>query len=114
MRKLLFLSAFIGTVWFSAPAYGQVAEICDNGIDDDFDGFIDCYDPDCSANSWCEGFYIGNDVLCEAVPNEFPQFRMEIDFASRNRTTNHIGRMAIGDLDRDGLPEIITLNKYTK
>jgi len=26
----------------------DVAEICDNGIDDDGDGLVDCFDPDCS------------------------------------------------------------------
>ncbi|HEX5169446.1 MAG TPA: gliding motility-associated C-terminal domain-containing protein [Cyclobacteriaceae bacterium] len=112
MKKLILFWTTVIVTALSAPAIAQ--EICDNGIDDDFDGFIDCYDPDCSNHSWCDGFYIGNDVLCEAVPSQFPEFRMTLDFASRNETTNHIGRMVIGDLDRDGLPEIITLNKYTK
>ena len=108
MKKLLLWVIFLMTF----PAYAQ--EVCDNGIDDDFDGFLDCYDPDCANHTWCDGFYMGNDVLCEAVPSEFPEFRMTLDFASRNETTNHIGRMAIGDVDKDGIPEIITLNKYTK
>lgn len=97
----------------STSVLAQV-EICDNGIDDDFDGFIDCYDSDCANHAWCEGFYMGNDVLCEVVPSAFPKFTMTLDFASPNETTNHIGRMSIGDLDRDGIPEIVTMNRYTK
>ena len=32
---------------------GSVAEICDNGLDDDLDSLIDCDDPDCSTNPVC-------------------------------------------------------------
>jgi hypothetical protein len=32
-------------------------EKCDNGIDDDVDGYIDCFDSDCSSTKACEGFY---------------------------------------------------------
>src|SRR5689334_1988147 len=78
-------------------------EICNNGIDDDGDGFIDCFDGNCLGNAACQGFYIGNDA-CSAVPPTFPAFTMTLDFASPNETTNHIGRMAIGDMDGDGIP----------
>jgi large repetitive protein len=89
-------------------------EICNNGIDDDGDGFIDCYDGDCANDNACDGSFLGNDANCEAIPSEFPQFTMTLDFASPNETTNHFARMAVGDLDRDGMPEIITMNRYTR
>ena len=40
---------------FSLPGEVEepVAEVCDNGIDDDGDGFTDCADPDCSSSSNC-------------------------------------------------------------
>lgn len=88
-------------------------EICNNGRDDDNDGFIDCYDADCAVSTFCKGFYLGDEAMCEATPPAFPQFTMTLDFASPNETTNHLSRMAIGDLNRDGIPEIVTMNRYT-
>ena len=32
---------------------GSLTEICDNGLDDDGDGLIDCYDPDCAGDGAC-------------------------------------------------------------
>ncbi len=41
-------------------------EICDNGIDDDFDGLIDCDDPDCFsfAIAFVSSDYNGEDISC--------------------------------------------------
>ena len=46
-------------------------EICNNGRDDDNDGFIDCYDTDCAVSTFCKGFYLGDDALCEATHPAF-------------------------------------------
>lgn len=107
----LMIACSLGLTLLASPLYAQ--EICNNGRDDDGDGFIDCYDSDCSASTFCKGFYLGDEALCEATPPAFPQFTMALDFASPNETTNHLSRMAIGDLNRDGKPEIITMNRYT-
>ncbi|MBL6445581.1 gliding motility-associated C-terminal domain-containing protein [Fulvivirga sp. 29W222] len=104
---------FLFSALFLLAAVANAQEICDDGIDNDGDGFIDCFDPDCTGNSSCDGFYIGQDVTCEAIPNEFPSFSLTLDFASPNKTANHIGRIAVGDLDADGIPEIVAQNKYT-
>ena len=32
-------------------------EICDNGIDDDSDGLVDCFDPECEGSAPCDGFF---------------------------------------------------------
>lgn len=93
--------------------YAQT-EICNNGIDDDFDGFIDCYDNNCSSNPANNCDFIIPPSNCSTVPPQFPQFTMTLDFASPNETTNHLSRMAIGDLDRDGMPEIVSMNRYTR
>ncbi|HEY0744740.1 MAG TPA: gliding motility-associated C-terminal domain-containing protein [Chryseosolibacter sp.] len=109
MRRILTLAVLLVA---SHYAFSQT-EICNNGLDDDFDGFIDCYDGSCANNPVCDGF-LGNDAACEAVPPQFPQFTMALDFASPDETTNHLSRLAIGDLDRDGIPEMVTMNRYTK
>lgn len=109
-RVLLLLS--IGLCMLATPSWAQ--ENCSNGIDDDGDNKIDCYDLDCLSNPVCDGFYLNRDADCSAEPPVFPQFTMTLDFASENETTNHIGRMVVGDLDRDGMPEIVTLNRYTR
>lgn len=110
MKRLLVLCTLAFTL---IAAQLSAQEICNNGRDDDNDGFIDCYDASCSASTFCKGFYLGKDALCEATPPAFPQFTMAIDFTSPDETTNHLSRMAVGDLNRDGKPEIITMNRYT-
>ena len=89
-------------------------EICANGIDDDLDGFIDCFDNECAKNSICTGGYVGNDLKCEAKPSEFPKFSLQLESASPNGTAVHLGRVVVGDIDRDGIPEMITANTFSK
>jgi hypothetical protein len=52
---LLFFSiaAFSFTAISCADNDGTNAEICDNGIDDDDDGFIDCEDASCDGAAVC-------------------------------------------------------------
>lgn len=101
---------FIILILLSFTATAQ--EICNDGIDNDGDGFIDCFDGECATDEACEGGYLGNDATCEVTPSEFPAFTMTLDFSTPNETVNHLGRIAIGDLDRDGVPEIISNNRY--
>jgi hypothetical protein len=85
-------------------------EICDNAIDDDGDGLIDCFDSDCqTSNNGCVNFYFGADTPeCRLVPDPL-LFSMEEQY----RTTNNVGHdyvtPAVGDLDGDGIPEIVTI-----
>lgn len=106
MKRVFFLLI----VWFNLGAISAFSqEVCDNGLDDDGDGFIDCYDPDCSNNMACSG-YFGNDANCQAIPPAFPQFSMRVDWSSPNGTANHLNRVSIGDLDADGIPEVVSTN----
>lgn len=40
---------------FFAISPPKVVEICNNGVDDDLNGLIDCADPACNGGKLCEG-----------------------------------------------------------
>lgn len=133
MKKLLLLWVFLGAIVAFAHAQdgesncndnidndgdglvdcrdcpGKVCEICNDGIDNDGDGFIDCYDKECSLDAACNGFFIGKDLLCEARPSSFPQFALTEDFRSPTEVTQHSGKLLVGDVDGDGVPEIVSI-----
>jgi gliding motility-associated-like protein len=112
MKKILYLIMLVTCCAISSHA--QVTEICANSIDDDGDGFIDCFDSECANATVCTGGYIGNDLNCEAKPSEFPKFSLALESASENGTAIHLGRIAVGDIDGDGIPEMVTTNQYSK
>ncbi|MBL0745480.1 gliding motility-associated C-terminal domain-containing protein [Chryseolinea lacunae] len=116
MKRYVYLFAVCLSMCFCATAsFAQVGtEICANGIDDDGDGFIDCFDKDCANKTVCTGGYVGNDLLCEVKPSQFPAFTLALESASPDGTANHLGRAVIGDIDGDGTPEMMTVNKYSK
>ncbi|HEY3404252.1 MAG TPA: gliding motility-associated C-terminal domain-containing protein [Ohtaekwangia sp.] len=88
---------------------GKVCEICDNEIDDDQDGFIDCYDKECLIENACKDFFLGKDALCEVKPDTFPPFEMRLKYKSDPALSNHINRLVVGDVDNDKLPEILSV-----
>ncbi len=104
MKKLGLLCLF--SMLAITMAFSQT-EICNNGIDDDGDGFIDCYDGKCANDPSCAGGFLNNNVICQAKPIAFPQFTMKLKWQSPNKTTNHLNRASVGDLDRDGIPEVV-------
>ena len=106
-RKTILIIPF---VFSSLLASAQTETSCADGLDDDNDGFIDCYDPDCSNASACDDFYFGNSVVCQEEPTENPTFSIRLKWASANQTSHTYGVPAIGDLDNDGIPEVIATN----
>ena len=112
MKRLLYLITLLVSLSAATSSFGQ--EICANGIDDDLDGFIDCFDNECANNIVCDGGYVGNDLLCEAKPSEFPKFSLALESASPDGSAIHLGRVVVGDLDRDGIPEMVTTNRYSR
>lgn len=110
MRKFYLLALFLG---ISSVALAQESS-CSDGVDNDGDGFIDCFDGDCANNMVCDESYIGKDKLCQIAPSGTLSFGMRLGATSRDRTTLSYGRMAVGDLDRDGTPEMVTTHHNDK
>lgn len=81
-------------------------EICDNGFDDDLDGLIDCFDPDCCGE--CEDFYFDpclhdpdcTKPYCEVVT---AREKWNVEFLVVFVYTG-----AVGDITGDGQPDILS------
>lgn len=81
-------------------------EICDNCIDDDGDGLIDCYDPDCCGVGPC----IGNSFDCLPTKTQdcavvYPVTIEPLWTNSKNIDTRRTP--IAGDIDNDGDVEIV-------
>lgn len=84
----------------------KICERCDNGIDDDGDGFIDCYDKECINSDGCKGFILTNGT-CDVNP-EFLPIQFKLKYKSAPNLTNHVNRLVAGDIDNDGKTELVT------
>lgn len=143
LYQTLFLLAFIFSPFFISSVLGQ--EICNNGIDDDGNGLIDCNDPQCQyaptiergcncgdgvdndsdgltdiTDPECASYYgltfVTDDADCSIYP---PDSLNTFDFVdtpgqSQQNTVDTQSKMAIGDLDGDGIPEVIATSKWGK
>ncbi|WP_421879937.1 LamG-like jellyroll fold domain-containing protein [Marinoscillum sp.] len=107
--RVRLLAFFTVSLSLSLSSFGQT-EICNNGIDDDGDGYIDCYDNSCSGDGACDDFYVGNAVVCQEEPTSIPTFKMKLQWGSENETADTYGTPMIGDLDGNGIPEVVTVN----
>ena len=106
-RKILTL-----TFCLILPNLLSAQEICSDGIDNDNNGFIDCYDAACSGDEYCDDFYFGNAVLCQDPATQNPEFKIKLQCASANLTAFNSVPPAIGDIDGDGTPEVVATNRY--
>ncbi len=86
---------------------GSGNEICDNGIDDDGDGLIDCYDPDCGCTKACDAQYFK--VCPLECTQPFPQtpVAVRLEWESVDTIWHEYSMPVIGDIDGDGEVEII-------
>lgn len=82
-------------------------EICDNGLDDDGDGLIDCYDQDCTCTGQCDNFYYTTcNADCYYVP-PCDQINLGVQWTAQAETGTYSPLVA-GDMDKDGIPDIVT------
>ncbi|MEO0471803.1 MAG: VCBS repeat-containing protein, partial [Bacteroidota bacterium] len=81
-------------------------EICDNGLDDDNDGLVDCYDPDCAGNTDCN-FYDLDKITCTSVstPGAICAQKTLVSAPNYRNRTNVI----VADIDQDSVVEIIAM-----
>ncbi|WP_425391329.1 gliding motility-associated C-terminal domain-containing protein [Ekhidna sp.] len=94
---------------FTTVTLQAQTENCSNGTDDDGDGLIDCYDGDCSTDGACDDFFFGNQVIC-ADDIDVTTFAIRQQWTSADETSTSHATPAIGDLDGNGIPEVVTVN----
>jgi len=87
---------------------------CSNGIDDDGDGLIDCYDDDCYGVASCADFFYGqNTPTCIDIPDVLAEFTLEEVY--RTDATNYgfdqRSGVMVGDMDGDGISELVTKDR---
>src|SRR5690606_13866264 len=75
----------------------QAQEICGNGLDDDGDGYVDQYDPDCFTDP----------IPSCIAPALDPDFQIGLSIQGPANTLDVSISPTIGDLDGDGVVEII-------
>ncbi|MEL6653285.1 MAG: VCBS repeat-containing protein, partial [Bacteroidota bacterium] len=96
----------------SAPTSLFAQEICNNGIDDDGDGFVDCYDSSCSGSAACADSYIGGSG--NGITPHTTDFAMQELWNSSDTGAPTIygsNHTVVGDIDGDGIPEILGVRR---
>ena len=118
-KHTLFLFSLISAFFILSAnlhlAFSQniAVEDCTNRIDDDGDGLIDCFDPDCGCTGPCTSFYYNTcPTSCYYHP-PCDQITLGIDWTGDAETGTYSVLVA-GDVDKDGVPEVITYNADSK
>lgn len=110
-EKLHLLRIICFCLFYSLATSLVAQEICDNEIDDDGDGLIDCYDPDCSGISPCEDFFIGQPApSCEFSPPPITMIEL-MELFRTDHVAYPIDQRAgvyVGDMNCDGIPDLVT------
>ena len=100
MTRLTAATLCLIVLAIAAPPAAQ--EPCDGCADDDGDGVVGCYDPDCWLEPVCDGSYVSSllpEPSCGAV-------RLELMWSA-----DYGGMLPVlGDIDADGVPELVCFN----
>ena len=99
--------SILAAALFCAPLFlFSQTENCTNGLDDDGDGLIDCFDPDCECTGPCASFYY---QTCQ-IPCTYHPPCDSISLGVQWESTADVGNypcIVAGDLDGDGVPDIV-------
>jgi gliding motility-associated-like protein len=110
-NKYFFFISFLIFFGLNSTGIAQI-EICNNGIDDDNNGLIDCYDTACTSSNLCTGSFIKSyilDTACGFNPPFSDAFFLKQLWAS-DVTVDTRNTTIVGDIDGDGLPEVFSHN----
>lgn len=99
---LCFMFYFIS----NATLYAQ-GEICGNGLDDDADGLIDEYDPDCCGHPNISTFYDPCPSTNCSFLGDLPEIELDTLFTSADSSYSTLCTPVFGDIDGDGVVEIV-------
>jgi hypothetical protein len=133
----------VGITFLSLSTFGQTTESCNDGVDNDGDGKIDCTDTECifvatiekgcrcfdnvdndgdgfidKADANCAAYYgltyQGASSNCSITPPSAatPFAGMSSPIVSGQNTSDTQSKVAVGDVDGDGIPDAVITSKW--
>ena len=93
---------------------GNCAEICNNGIDDDFDNLVDFYDPDCPCidTIGCgTPFFNTCESLCSEEEIDNFNFAFEAQWTSPTPGIYDLNTTVVADIDGDCISDIVVVSE---
>ena len=88
--------------------FDACVEICDNELDDDGDGLVDSFDPDCPCDP--DEFFGQCDPDCDYTPPVGAAFDITAEWVS-DSSVIALAPIVAGDLDGDGVTEVIAIRE---
>ncbi len=108
--SLLFsLSIFISQINYSQEGIGS----CSDGIDNDADGLIDCYDPDCHSAANCSTSFFGAVASSSCQFSHPGPYTLVDTWSGTENLVLPSATPVAGDIDNDGDVEIVICRGMT-